>query len=165
MKDIYVSSENPGDLNVLLGSIGTATKTPPESMSPSSAEACVANWHITLDGSSPDEKRNYGLSTVHLRDVRGHAPAKKLDPNSTHEVTLWPLRETPLSDVENPASWEAETPVAQTQFQNLTDEQADMITTFIADGCVNGDLPVPNSGEWIKWGPYIQALFERNMPS
>ena len=146
-------------VNFWLGRLGTARKMPPPQERTEDQEASLVTWLITLDTDEPEKKLYYGLSLVHLRDLPSHK-AKRLIPETGHELLLIPLEGTEQSNPDDASTWHALEPVAQLQIADLTDEQATLLSSAIASACVEGQLPIPKPGEFLKWGPYVQQLIQ-----
>ncbi len=157
----YVSwdgASNPTEVSLWIGRAGTATKHETANLPPHSRVATVASWHITLDGETPDTKREYGFCVMRLSSIPG---ARLLQSSASHKLQVFPLVTKEGSIVEDPTTWGALDPVAQTQVLGMTDEQAEMLGAVVANGFAEGLIEPPQPGEFTQMGPAIQGLLER----
>lgn len=124
--------------------------------------ATVAMWFLDCPGQSP-AWRHYGLSIIHLREIKGVGPAHITREGATHEVIL-----TALDPEKNPAptgreTWSWLRPINFCgQLRLPSDEQAREVIEYLAKGTADGYLwaEPPLSGQVEPWQGQLRLLEE-----
>lgn len=121
-------------------------------------------WLLALPGQHPLWD-HYMLAIIHLRDVEGMPPARKVAAHMEHEIIM-----LALDPERNPSPTDRETIVPlmpvnySDQLSQLTDEQAVVMTRLMVRGFVNGALFAEPSGiQGVRdiWWAYLHDAIEK----